>query len=284
MKRTIVIPALLLALTLFPAPTQAAVHPVTMIPFAFQPRNLPIEPGDIVVWTNRSGSHDIVGGTGGVPNGTFNSNSQFGRFMQSGDIYSVTFNSLGSFPYYCSHHWSLGMVGTVTVVPKVHEVTLSDFSFSPRHLTINAGEAVRWVNETGRHDTVSGTNGVPSGEWNSNDQYFRLMQADETFTRIFTTPGTFDYYCTPHWQPESMTGTIEVTRPRPLITNPVHDNGAFQFRVQTEPLYNYSIQRSSSLPPDWVTISGPIPGNGGVLTFTHSNAPAAGGFYRVVIP
>src|SRR5436309_1235153 len=42
--------------------------------------------------------------------------------------------------------------------------------FSPALLTVNVGDTVTWVNQSFiGHDTVSGTNGVASGVWNSDD-------------------------------------------------------------------------------------------------------------------
>jgi len=92
------------------------------------------------------------------------------------------------------------------------QVAMSNFVFSPANLTINIGDTVTWTVQQGSHDTVSGVSGVPSGVWNSNNQYHRLMNVNETFSFTFNTPGTFPYYCTPHWT-FGMIGTIRVIAP-----------------------------------------------------------------------
>lgn len=88
-------------------------------------------------------------------------------------------------------------------------VSMSFNRFSPPNVTINVGDTVRWNDVNGMHDTVSGSSGVPSGEWNSNTQFGRLMRAGESFSHTFNRSGTFPYYCTPHWE-IGMVGTITV--------------------------------------------------------------------------
>ena len=79
------------------------------------------------------------------------------------EVLGTTFGA-GDFPYYCTPHWSSrGMIGNVTVVSKIHTVSMTAFSFTPENLVIAQGDAVTWVNDGGNHDTVSGTSGVPSG-------------------------------------------------------------------------------------------------------------------------
>lgn len=91
-------------------------------------------------------------------------------------------------------------------------VAMSNTKFEPPNLTINVGDTVTWNNIGGLHDTVSGSSGVPSGVWNSNNQFRRLMFPGESFSFTFTTAGNFPYYCTPHWT-IGMVGTIRVLAP-----------------------------------------------------------------------
>src|SRR2546423_1074579 len=91
-------------------------------------------------------------------------------------------------------------------------VTMSNVKFTPPSLTVNVGDTVTWRNIEGTHDTVSGTNGAPDGVWNSNDQYHRFMSVGDTFSFTFSRPGSYPYYCTPHW-PLGMVGTIRVLAP-----------------------------------------------------------------------
>jgi plastocyanin len=93
----------------------AATLPVTMTNFRFTPANVTINAGDTVRWNNQQGFHDSVSGANGTPNGLWNSSAQFGRLMFPGESFSFTFNSGGTFPYFCSPHVSVGMVGSVQV-------------------------------------------------------------------------------------------------------------------------------------------------------------------------
>ena len=79
-----------------------------------------------------------------------------------------------------------------------HAVTISEFAFSPATLTVTAGDTVTWTNE----DPVVHTSTSATGAWDSGD-----LAQGESFSVTLTTPGTFDYVCTPH---PSMTGRITV--------------------------------------------------------------------------
>src|SRR5687768_12870804 len=62
-------------------------------------------------------------------------------------------------------------------------------SFSPDSVTINVGDTVTWVNDTGVEHTVTANNGsFNSGPPDSNF----------TFSHTFNTAGTFGYHCQPH--------------------------------------------------------------------------------------
>jgi amicyanin len=79
-----------------------------------------------------------------------------------------------------------------------HELVIAKFSFGPPSLTITAGDTVTWTNLDAALHSVTSVNGAfDSGEFGEG----------ETFSFTFTTPGTYDYLCTPHPQ---MTGQIVV--------------------------------------------------------------------------
>src|SRR5689334_15114672 len=96
--------------------SHAATFTVTMTNNRFNPPNLTINAGDTVTWTDTQGMHDTVSGSSGVPSGIWNSGTQFRPLMNPGQSFSVTFNNAGTFPYYCTPHWPLGMVGTIRVI------------------------------------------------------------------------------------------------------------------------------------------------------------------------
>src|SRR5947207_542035 len=78
--------------------------------FFFTPSSVTIHPGDTVKWTWSSSGHSSTSGTPGHPTGIWDSG-----ILNQGALFTHTFNSVGSFPYYCTPHGSFGMVGTVTV-------------------------------------------------------------------------------------------------------------------------------------------------------------------------
>src|ERR1700756_5404840 len=77
----------------------------------FSPSSVTIHPGDTVRWTWSSTGHSSTSGTPGAPNGLWDSG-----ILGQGATFTHTFNTAGSFPYYCTPHGACcGMRGTVTV-------------------------------------------------------------------------------------------------------------------------------------------------------------------------
>ena len=85
----------------------------------FTPANLTIHIGDTVRWVWGSGGHSVVSGTDGNADNRFCSPSDSGcanpPLSNQGATYEHTFADAGTFPYYCSVHFSLGMTGTIKV-------------------------------------------------------------------------------------------------------------------------------------------------------------------------
>jgi plastocyanin len=77
-------------------------------------------------------------------------------------------------------------------------VTIKDFEFGPKTLTVNAGDTVTWTNQgpTGHSTTAK------NGSWNSG-----VLAQGKSFSHKFTQPGTYQYFCEPH---PFMTATIVV--------------------------------------------------------------------------
>jgi plastocyanin len=98
----------------------------------------------------------------------------------------------------------------VTVV-KVGEGVL--LTFNPDTVTINVGGTVRWEWFSTFHSVTSGTNGVADGAFCSpNDTNCALgVTSDQGFVyeHTFTQPGTFPYFCAPHFV-LGMVGTVIV--------------------------------------------------------------------------
>jgi plastocyanin len=87
-----------------------------------------------------------------------------------------------------------------------HEVTVTNFSFSPGELTITVGDAVKWNNVLGHHNVLADDGSFTSGP---------AAPAPWEFTHTFTTVGLHPYYCEPHGGPggQDMAGVIIVQNP-----------------------------------------------------------------------
>ncbi len=100
----------------------ATTHIVKMTgDYEFDPSSLTIKQGDSVKWILIARDHEVASGTvietkdgrEGVPDGLWDSGTLTkGVAKQS---FTYTFNSTGTFPYYCESHVDLGMIGTITV-------------------------------------------------------------------------------------------------------------------------------------------------------------------------
>jgi plastocyanin len=90
---------------------------------------------------------------------------------------------------------------TPSPLPTFH-VEISNNAFSPASLTVPVGATVVWKNDDPYAHTVTmqGTNGFDSGN----------LGGGQTFSRTFTTAGTYPYECSIH---PSMTATIVVANP-----------------------------------------------------------------------
>ncbi len=87
--------------------------------------------------------------------------------------------------------------------------------FVPATTDIPVNGSVIWSWAGTFHSTTSGTPpGTPNGLWDST-----VNNAPHSFTRTFTTAGTFPYYCSIHFS-EGMVGSIIVTNPAvpPVVT------------------------------------------------------------------
>src|SRR5436189_2220026 len=112
--RLILVVATAVSLIGYPKPASATTVDVTVGPngnLVFSPSSVTIHPGDQVKWTWGSSGHSSTSGSPGMPNVIWDSG-----ILNQGATFTHTFNSTGTFPYYCTPHGGCcGMVGTVTV-------------------------------------------------------------------------------------------------------------------------------------------------------------------------
>jgi plastocyanin len=113
--RFVLIMAMAVSLTGYPRLASATTFDVTVGPgfdLVFSPSSVTINVGDQVRWTWGSDGHSTTSGSPGQPSHIWDSG-----IRNHGATFTQTFNSAGTFPYYCTPHGGCcGMVGTVMVV------------------------------------------------------------------------------------------------------------------------------------------------------------------------
>jgi plastocyanin len=80
----------------------------------------------------------------------------------------------------------------------VVSVSIHNFAFGPARLVVSPDTRVIWTNQDSDPHTVTSTTGIWASE---------ALDTGGQFARVFTTAGTFPYYCTIH---PFMHGTIVV--------------------------------------------------------------------------
>jgi amicyanin len=82
--------------------------------------------------------------------------------------------------------------------PAPAAVTIGNFAFAPKVLTVVSGATVTWTNQDDTpHNVVAVKKTFRSA----------TLDTDERFSMTFTRPGTYDYFCALH---PHMTGRIVV--------------------------------------------------------------------------
>jgi plastocyanin len=89
------------------APVWAQNADVSVLDDAFRPREIQIESGTTVTWTNEGGTPHTVT----ADNGSFESGN-----LDPGDDFSETFADAGRYPYFCEYHGGEGGEGMSGVV------------------------------------------------------------------------------------------------------------------------------------------------------------------------
>jgi plastocyanin len=102
---------LFLSLTALAGICTAKVHVVNVDDDMFTPSTLTIEKGDTVSWHFiEEEIHTTTSGSNCTGDGTWNSDD-----MTANQTFDYRFGTTGTFPYFCIHHCSMGMTGTITV-------------------------------------------------------------------------------------------------------------------------------------------------------------------------
>ena len=79
-----------------------------------------------------------------------------------------------------------------------NEVKIDNFTFAPQRVTVKVGATVTWINDDDIPHTVA-----------SSSKLFKskVLDSEDKFSFAFTTPGTYEYFCSLH---PHMTGAIVV--------------------------------------------------------------------------
>ena len=86
------------------------------------------------------------------------------------------------------------------------KVGIDNFTFNPKVVTVKAGDTVTWTNRDDIPHTVA-----DPGKFKS-----KALDTGDSYSFTFTTPGSFDYFCSLH---PHMTGRI-------VVETATGDNGA----------------------------------------------------------
>ena len=79
--------------------------------------------------------------------------------------------------------------GAVAAQGATNVITIDNFTFSPKELTVAVGTTIKWVN----HDDIPHTVVEKQTTFRS-----KLLDTDDTYSYTFTSAGAFDYFCGLH--------------------------------------------------------------------------------------
>jgi halocyanin-like protein len=232
--------------------------------FAFGPTLIQINPGTKVVFQWESDNHNVVPES--IPDGA--SWSGYEDLKNSGFSYENTFETLGTYTYFCRPHEASGMKGGIIVAEGEpagggseeqgpiawpgyisnaagdseedargqSEVTVqvgsgsSGYQFSPTRLRIDPGTKVTFEWVSLGHNVVAQSQPEGAG-W---EGYEDIENTGFTYSHTFENEGMYAYYCGPH-ESQGMKGAIAVgsSIPREAITEPALPQEAKTLLVAT---------------------------------------------------
>ncbi|MEZ3117751.1 halocyanin domain-containing protein [Halobaculum sp. MBLA0147] len=193
--------------------------------YGFGPAAVRVSPGTTVVWewTGKGGSHNVVADGGGFESELVG---------EEGHTFSQTFESAGTYKYYCTPHQALGMKGAVVVGGSGGgsgaDAAVSEPNYEGWFDGVSNFDGT--VDRRGQ-ESVSLEVGVQNGDgaygfgpaavrvspgttvtwtWTGKGGSHNVVSSDglfeselvgdegHTFERTFESPGVYTYYCTPH--------------------------------------------------------------------------------------
>jgi plastocyanin len=84
---------------------------------------------------------------------------------------------------------AFGAVAAQDAKPDANVVTIDNFTFGPKEVTVAVGTTVKWVN----HDDIPHTVVEKNTTFRS-----KALDTDDSYSYTFASAGTFDYFCGLH--------------------------------------------------------------------------------------
>jgi plastocyanin len=244
----------------------AAIINVNIVNYAFSPNAVSINVNDQVKWTWLGNYHSTTSNGGLWDSGVNN----------SGYTYTTTFNSVGSFPYYCSYHY---FTGTVTVqaisVPPTVAITnppTGTVLSAPASLTLEAtaGESGGNITNVQFFQGVASLGSVRTAPYSF--AVNGLLAGNYTFSAVAVDNAGLTV---------TNSITVHVVTPVPATFSALRRVSAssFQFDYAANAGLRYVVQRSGDL-KTWIGINTNT-ASGSTVSFLDNNASLNVEFYRV---
>jgi plastocyanin len=245
----------------------------------FTPSTATVPVNTSVIWSWSGSPHSTTSGNSGTPNGLWDSGVH-----NPPNSFTNTFNSAGTFPYYCSIHFREGMLGTIIVtnaaVPPVPPVvtitspTSGAVLSAPASLTLAASASVSSGNIT-NVQFFQGANSLGSV---ASAPYSLAVNNLSAAAYTFSAVATADSGLT-----ATNSVSVSVINPSALsISSPVFSAPRqFQFTYASDIGLTYVVQVSTNFASGWTSITTNT-ATANPTIFTDSNAASADAFYQVL--
>lgn len=99
-------------------------------------------------------------------------------------------------------------VPQASAAPRAAHVRIADLAFVPNVVHVRVGQPVVWTNEDQVVHTVTSGKTSDTNRWKSSDP----LPQGASFTVVLAKPGTYDYFCKPHFYDAAMHARIVVDR------------------------------------------------------------------------
>jgi plastocyanin len=107
---------------------------------------------------------------------------------------------------------TLALTMAAPALAATHGVTAVDYNFSPKTITIRAGDTVLWTNHGNSNHTVTADSGSFDSSPGCPQSMASCLHPGSSFSHTYGAPGTFPYHCKIHGSAGGvgMSGTVVV--------------------------------------------------------------------------